>query len=113
MTYQVVRQEGIEPPTCSLEGCRSIQLSYWRWTASKFGANHAKMEAPHDAISRMMPRSPRPPTNPAGRLVLSIVRERALPRHDTVITPLQYRNRKSPEQPVRCQELHRGNTTTV
>jgi hypothetical protein len=24
------RQEGIEPPTYSLEGCRSIQLSYWR-----------------------------------------------------------------------------------
>ncbi len=25
------RQEGIEPPTRSLEGCRSIQLSYWRF----------------------------------------------------------------------------------
>jgi hypothetical protein len=48
----VVRQEGIEPPTCSLEGCRSIQLSYWRWTASQFGANDPKMEAPRHAISR-------------------------------------------------------------
>ena len=27
---QVARQEGLEPPTHSLEGCRSIQLSYWR-----------------------------------------------------------------------------------
>ena len=26
----VTRQEGLEPPTRSLEGCRSIQLSYWR-----------------------------------------------------------------------------------
>lgn len=26
----MVRQEGIEPPTRSLEGCCSIQLSYWR-----------------------------------------------------------------------------------
>src|SRR5581483_7959503 len=25
------RQEGIEPPTHSLEGCCSIQLSYWRF----------------------------------------------------------------------------------
>jgi hypothetical protein len=24
------RQEGLEPPTNSLEGCRSIHLSYWR-----------------------------------------------------------------------------------
>ena len=30
MAYQMVRQEGIEPPTHSLEGCCSIQLSYWR-----------------------------------------------------------------------------------
>ena len=29
-TSQVARQEGLEPPTHSLEGCRSIQLSYWR-----------------------------------------------------------------------------------
>ena len=27
---KVARQEGLEPPTHSLEGCRSIQLSYWR-----------------------------------------------------------------------------------
>jgi hypothetical protein len=27
---RVARQEGLEPPTHSLEGCRSIQLSYWR-----------------------------------------------------------------------------------
>ncbi len=27
----MVRQEGIEPPTYSLEGCCSIQLSYWRF----------------------------------------------------------------------------------
>ena len=27
---QMARQEGLEPPTHSLEGCRSIQLSYWR-----------------------------------------------------------------------------------
>jgi hypothetical protein len=26
----LMRQEGIEPPTNSLEGCCSIQLSYWR-----------------------------------------------------------------------------------
>ena len=26
----MARQEGLEPPTHSLEGCRSIQLSYWR-----------------------------------------------------------------------------------
>ena len=26
----VTRQEGLEPPTNSLEGCRSIHLSYWR-----------------------------------------------------------------------------------
>ena len=28
------RQEGIEPPTRSLEGCRSIQLSYWRFLSA-------------------------------------------------------------------------------
>ena len=27
----MARQEGIEPPTHSLEGCCSIQLSYWRF----------------------------------------------------------------------------------
>lgn len=27
----MARQEGLEPPTNSLEGCRSIQLSYWRF----------------------------------------------------------------------------------
>src|SRR5689334_5544859 len=27
----VAHQEGIEPPTHSLEGCCSIQLSYWRF----------------------------------------------------------------------------------
>ena len=27
----MVRQEGIEPPTHSLEGCCSIHLSYWRF----------------------------------------------------------------------------------
>src|SRR6476659_6787148 len=27
----MTRQEGIEPPTHSLEGCCSIQLSYWRF----------------------------------------------------------------------------------
>jgi hypothetical protein len=30
-TSVVARQEGIEPPTHSLEGCCSIQLSYWRF----------------------------------------------------------------------------------
>ena len=28
--FGMARQEGLEPPTHSLEGCRSIQLSYWR-----------------------------------------------------------------------------------
>ena len=28
--YRKARQEGIEPPTWSLEGSCSIQLSYWR-----------------------------------------------------------------------------------
>ena len=28
--YRMARQEGLEPPTRSLEGCCSIQLSYWR-----------------------------------------------------------------------------------
>ena len=27
----LVRQEGLEPPTHSLEGCCSIHLSYWRF----------------------------------------------------------------------------------
>ena len=27
-----MRQEGLEPPTHSLEGCCSIHLSYWRFT---------------------------------------------------------------------------------
>jgi hypothetical protein len=27
----MARQEGLEPPTHSLEGCCSIQLSYWRF----------------------------------------------------------------------------------
>ena len=31
MAYCMARQEGIEPPTHSLEGCCSIQLSYWRF----------------------------------------------------------------------------------
>jgi hypothetical protein len=26
-----MRQEGLEPPTHSLEGCCSIHLSYWRF----------------------------------------------------------------------------------
>ena len=30
MKRKMARQEGLEPPTHSLEGCRSIQLSYWR-----------------------------------------------------------------------------------
>ena len=30
-----MRQEGIEPPTYSLEGCCSIQLSYWRFDEHK------------------------------------------------------------------------------
>ena len=30
-TLRQARQEGIEPPTHSLEGCCSIQLSYWRF----------------------------------------------------------------------------------
>src|SRR5262245_23140323 len=30
----MARQEGIEPPTHSLEGCCSIQLSYWRFVLS-------------------------------------------------------------------------------
>ena len=30
-SYSLARQEGIEPPTHSLEGCCSIQLSYWRF----------------------------------------------------------------------------------
>src|SRR5256885_5766570 len=28
---EMVRQEGLEPPTHSLEGCCSIHLSYWRF----------------------------------------------------------------------------------
>ena len=28
----MVRPGGLEPPTDSLEGCCSIQLSYWRFT---------------------------------------------------------------------------------
>src|SRR6478672_343569 len=32
----MARQEGIEPPTHSLEGCCSIQLSYWRFDANGF-----------------------------------------------------------------------------
>ena len=31
----MVRQEGIEPPTYSLEGCCSIQLSYWRFVRTE------------------------------------------------------------------------------
>ena len=31
-TSVVARQEGIEPPTHSLEGCCSIRLSYWRFS---------------------------------------------------------------------------------
>ncbi len=31
----VARQEGIEPPTHSLEGCCSIQLSYWRFVRDR------------------------------------------------------------------------------
>ena len=30
-SVKLMRQEGIEPPTYSLEGCCSIQLSYWRF----------------------------------------------------------------------------------
>ena len=33
-SYRMARQEGIEPPTHSLEGCCSIQLSYWRFVHS-------------------------------------------------------------------------------
>jgi hypothetical protein len=29
----MARQEGLEPPTHSLEGCCSIHLSYWRFDA--------------------------------------------------------------------------------
>src|SRR5690606_15420509 len=29
---RLTRQEGLEPPTHSLEGCCSIHLSYWRFT---------------------------------------------------------------------------------
>ena len=35
----MARQEGLEPPTHSLEGCCSIHLSYWRFTASRASAN--------------------------------------------------------------------------
>src|SRR5215208_737929 len=35
---KLTRQEGIEPPTHSLEGCCSIQLSYWRINQSKAAA---------------------------------------------------------------------------
>ncbi len=31
MDELLARQEGLEPPTHSLEGCCSIQLSYWRF----------------------------------------------------------------------------------
>src|SRR2546421_8444294 len=31
----MARQEGIEPPTHSLEGCCSIQLSYWRFVRDR------------------------------------------------------------------------------
>jgi hypothetical protein len=31
----MVRQEGFEPPTHSLEGCCSIHLSYWRFVTSR------------------------------------------------------------------------------
>ncbi len=49
-----MRQEGLEPPTRSLEGCRSIQLSYWRM-APAAGAESTKRR-PSRAISR--PRQP-------------------------------------------------------
>ncbi len=31
----MARQEGLEPPTHSLEGCCSIHLSYWRFTGNE------------------------------------------------------------------------------
>ena len=34
----MVRQEGLEPPTYSLEGCCSIQLSYWRFNSEPYAS---------------------------------------------------------------------------
>src|ERR1700685_646317 len=47
------RQEGIEPPTYSLEGCCSIQLSYWRFScgAPKAIARERRPQADDHAYS--------------------------------------------------------------
>src|SRR5690349_10974224 len=43
----MARQEGIEPPTHSLEGCCSIQLSYWRFDAKVF---RSRRRSPRTAL---------------------------------------------------------------
>ena len=40
LTTRMTRQEGIEPPTHSLEGCCSIQLSYWRFVRDRSAQAH-------------------------------------------------------------------------
>jgi hypothetical protein len=41
----LARQEGIEPPTHSLEGCCSIQLSYWRVTKRKLAIEATRINS--------------------------------------------------------------------
>ena len=59
------RQEGLEPPTNSLEGCRSIHLSYWRlpcrWSPSRGPEHGSTSDPPH--LTRRTTRSGRPDSN--------------------------------------------------
>ena len=45
--HRKARQEGIEPPTWSLEGSRSIHLSYWR----RFSTNALSFSWPAPSMS--------------------------------------------------------------
>ena len=60
----VTRQEGLEPPTNSLEGCRSIHLSYWRllcrWPPTR-GPPRSTTDPPH--LTCPTARSGRPDSN--------------------------------------------------